>query len=402
MAVKELQSQVEYIKRSKEEIHSYSKGVGKLYDLALSYIYDAEKAHKEGKNAAWTMTIWEVPLLYACDTIPVAFTELGRLGSADSITVAEDYFQIPRETCSMVAAILGEWYLRKEAGIKKILGFNASCEPFNVAWELIKNEGYDVYRIDTVYRPPHCDGERYEQLVEFLTEELKASANWLTDGKGLDEERLRFEIKRRNRILIKVQKIMELRYKHPLYIKSLATMYLLMGSGNYFGKPEEYEEVLDLLLEELENKPVNLEENAKVVPLIWAGGRGQEFGVYEAIDDCGGSLLGWMSPNPFVRLYREDIPPFESLARYNLDGQTAGAFEHRINVFEKQIEKSNARGIILYGYVGCSFGGVEQEMEREYFHKRGIPSISLEGSFQVGPPSGQILTRIKAFIEMLE
>ncbi|MFT8314098.1 MAG: hypothetical protein ABF633_07540 [Clostridium sp.] len=46
-----------------------------------------------------------------------------------------------------------------------------------------------------------------------------------------------------------------------------------------------------------------------MVSLIYAGGIRQESGVYEVIDDCGGSLLGWMSQNPFVRLYREDVTP---------------------------------------------------------------------------------------------
>lgn len=35
------------------------------------------------------------------------------------------------------------------------------------------------------------------------------------------------------------------------------------------------------------------------------------------------------------------------------------------------------------------------------FQKRGYPSLALEGSFQVGPPTGQLQTRIHAFIEML-
>jgi benzoyl-CoA reductase/2-hydroxyglutaryl-CoA dehydratase subunit BcrC/BadD/HgdB len=59
-----------------------------------------------------------------------------------------------------------------------------------------------------------------------------------------------------------------------------------------------------------------------------------------------------------------------------------------------------ARGILFYSYVGCSFGGIHKEIQRDYFQKRGVPSIALEGSFQVGPPTGQSLTRIRAFIEM--
>lgn len=396
---KELQSQLEYIKYSRNQIHSYSKGVQKLFDLAVAYIYDAEEGHRQGRKAVWTWCLWEAPLVYACDTIPVSFTELGRLGSYEAVTVAEDYYQIPREACSMVKATLGEWYLRR-GGIDRILGFSASCEPYNLASELIKNQGYDVYYIDTVYLPPRYDPERYDEMLRFFVDELRAAAGWLTGGK-FDEAKLEFELKRRNRIMAKVRRIMELRLKHPLYIRSLPTMFLLMGSGHYFGKPEEYTEALDLLVEELEAADKYGQSQGKAIPLVWAGGRGQEFGVYQSIDDAGGAILGWVIPTPFVRDYREEVPPLESLARYLLDGQMAGASVYTQRVIEEQIKKTGACGLIQYGYVGCSFSGIDRELHREHFHKQGIPSLSLEGSFQVGPPTGQILTRVKAFVEML-
>lgn len=399
MPTKELLSQIEYIRESQREAEKYSKGIVKLFELAMSYVYDAEQAYHEGRKAAWVLGLWEVPLLYACDTIPVSFTELGRLGNPDSITIAEDYFQVPKETCSMVSALLGEWYLRKDNGIKRLLAFNNGCEPLNLAYELLKPEGFDIHRVESVYLPPDCDNKRYEQRVEFLTEQLYEAAKWLNEGKALNENKMSFEIKRRNEIIKKLGYVMKLRLDNPLYLKSLATMYLLMGSGHYFGKPEEYVEVLDLLIEELEKGDYRPDQ--KYVPLVWAGGRGQEFGVYKAIDDLGGAVLGWMTPNPFAGGYREDIPPVESLSRYLLDGQLAGSTVHRREAFENQLKVSNAKGIIFYGYVGCSFAGIQQEIEREYFHNKGIPSIGLEGSFQVGPPTGQLLTRIRAFIEML-
>ncbi|MNI93515.1 2-hydroxyglutaryl-CoA dehydratase, D-component [compost metagenome] len=91
----------------------------------------------------------------------------------------------------------------------------------------------------------------------------------------------------------------------------------------------------------------------------------------------------------------------ESLVRFQLESQMAGASIYRRDVIERQVDRIGARGLILYGYLGCSFGSVTREMYREYFHNKGIPSINLEGTFQVGAASGQILTRIKAFIEML-
>lgn len=400
MAIKEFHNQLEYIKHSRDDVHSYSKGVQKLFDLALSYVYDAEKVYREGKKAVWTWATWEAPLLYASDTIPVSQTELGRLGNRDAITVSEDYYQLPREACSMVKATLGEWYLRRDSGIKRIMGFGASCEPYFVATELIKKDGYEIYHVDNVYRAPDCSQTHYDQILGYFMDELREVARWL-NNKELDEERLGQEIRRRNQFLRKIRRIMELRLEHPFYMRSLPTMFLLMGSGHYFGKPEEYGEMLDLLLGELADPNLKTEISPKMVPLVWSGGRGQEFGVYKAIDDAGGAILGWVIPTPYARDYREDVPPLEALARYHLDGQAAGASIYKYRFVEEQIKKSKARGIVMYGYVGCSFSGIQRELERKHFQKQGIPSISLEGSFQVGPPSGQLLTRVKAFVEML-
>ena len=237
------------------------------------------------------------------------------------------------------------------------------------------------------------------QLVSFFTEQIYDVAEWLTGSREIDEEKLAAEIRRKNRILVKVRRLLDLRLRHPFYIRSLAIIYLLNGLNTLFGKPQEYEEAIDLLLDELARAPESPEELQAVIPLVWAGGTGQEFGVFQAIDDAGGALLGFRSV-PFKN-YREDVPPVESLARYVLDNQNAGASVYARHVIEHEVNKVQARGLILYGYLGCSYGSVAREMFRDYFHKKGIPSINLEGTFQVGAPSGQILTRVKAFVEML-
>jgi benzoyl-CoA reductase/2-hydroxyglutaryl-CoA dehydratase subunit BcrC/BadD/HgdB len=395
----ELESQIAYIQQSSRD-HGYSKAVPALYKLALSYVEDAEKAHREGKSVSWAMGIWDAPLFYASDTIPISFTELGRMGSAEAVNIGEDFFQLPKETCSMVSSLLGEWYLRRETTVKRIVAFNGSCEPLNMGYELIQDHGYDIYRIESVNKPLADQDGRTEQMIEFLTSELKDLSQWLS-GKPADEAKFSIEVKRVNRILRKVRRILDLRLKNPLYIKSLATMFLLMGSGHYFGKPEAYEEVLDQLLEELETADIVTGPRGKVVPLAWIGGRGQEFGVYKAIDDCGGAVLGWQTPNQFAVDWREDVPPVEAIARYVINGRSVGSPVHRLGIIEQVLEKTGSKGILFYGYVGCSFGGIHVEIQRNHFHKLGIPSISLEGSFQVGPPSGQLLTRVRAFVEML-
>lgn len=401
METLEVHSQKEYLAYSKK-VHGYSPGVGRLLDLSASYVHDAEKAYRAGQiDAVWTgIGGWEIPLVYSLGLTPVSFSEMGRLSDPESIGIAEDYYQFPPETCSMVKCTVGQWHLRNDAGgIRRILGNSSICEPYNLAWEIMKKEGYDVYNIDVVYRGSGVDGKRLEQLVAFFVEQIHDVSEWLTGKREIDEDRLKEEIKHKNRVLAKVRKLLELRLKHPFYIKSLAITYLLNGLNTYFGKPAEYEAVIDLLLEELNQAPENEEELRAVIPLVWAGGMGQEFGVYQAIDEAGGALLGFRSFP--LKNYREDVPPVESLARYVLDNQNAGASVYARHVIEHEVSKVQARGLILYGYLGCSYGSVAREMFRDFFHKKGIPSINLEGTFQVGAPTGQILTRVKAFVEML-
>ncbi len=398
----ELQSQLAYIRESKKE-HRYSPAVVKLYDLALSYVEDAELHAQRGGRSAWVMGIWDAPLMYALDIVPISLTELGRLGSNDAMTVAEDYFQLPKETCSMVASVLGEWYLRRNHTVKDVIVFNASCEPLNIGWELIAAEGYNVHRIETVNRPRDNDPERLAQHVHFLADELADLAIRLT-GKPVDLERVAYEIERTNRILGKVRQILNLRIDNPLYIRSLATMFLLMGSGHYFGKPEQYEAVLDLLIEELKVADYIASPRGKVVPLAWVGGRGQEFGVYKTVDDCGGAILAWSTPNSYTHDWPQVKNPLESIALHILGktgGHVIGSPVHRFKPIEQLIKTYGAKGILFYSYVGCSFAGIHQEIQRDHFQKLGIRSIGLEGSFQVGPPSGQLLTRVRAFVEML-
>jgi benzoyl-CoA reductase/2-hydroxyglutaryl-CoA dehydratase subunit BcrC/BadD/HgdB len=401
MQIEDIESPRDYLVYSKNEVHSYSQAIGKLLELSTSYIYDAEKAYKEGTiNAVWTRTNgWEVPLVYACGIVPVAFGEMGRLSEFEDIGIAEDVYQFPIETCSMVKCVVSQWHKRQGSSINRILGASVACEPYNLAWELIKNEGYDVYSIDVVYRAPNVEGERLEQLVEFFIKQIYDVAEWLTGSRNIDEDRLKVEIKRKNRLITKVRRILELRIQHPFYMRSLPAIYLLTGLNTYFGKPEEYEATVDLLLEELEHLPINEAEKRRAIPLVWVGSAGQEFGIYESIDQAGGALLGFRG-YPF-NTYREDISPVESLARHLLGNQNAGASVYVQKVIEQEIKKVNARGLVLYGYLGCSYGSVAREMWRTYFHGKGVPSINLEGTFQVGRPTGQVLTRVRAFIEML-
>jgi benzoyl-CoA reductase/2-hydroxyglutaryl-CoA dehydratase subunit BcrC/BadD/HgdB len=40
-------------------------------------------------------------------------------------------------------------------------------------------------------------------------------------------------------------------------------------------------------------------------------------------------------------------------------------------------------------------------MQRKFLKELGVPNLFIDGTFQVGKPTGQLLTRVSAFMEML-
>jgi benzoyl-CoA reductase/2-hydroxyglutaryl-CoA dehydratase subunit BcrC/BadD/HgdB len=396
-----ISTQKDYIEYSKL-VHDHSPAVKRLLDLSEDYVPGAERAFRAGRPAVWCSGYnWEPALLYSLGVTPVSYGEMGRYSERSDMLTAEDRYQFPVETCSMVKCCVGQWHKRLGTGtINRLLGISSSCEPFNLAWEVMGGRGYDVYASEVTYRGPTVEGERLENLIRFLMTQIGDVAEWLTGSREIDRAALAAEIARKNRLLRKLRRVLELRRGRPFHMKTLAIILTLnVGLNNYFGKPLEYEAAIDELILELEAVPPDQDGLRRVIPLVWAGGTGQEFGIYEAIDLAGGALLGLRSV-PF-RLYREDVEPVESLARWVYDNSGAGAGVYARNVIESEVDRLGARGVILYGYIGCSFASVDREMWRRHFHERGIPCINLEGSFQTGAPSGQVLTRVKAFVEML-
>lgn len=397
--VRNFDSQQEYIEYSKNEQHSYSKAIGKLFDLASNYLNSVEEACYAGAKAVFTNEF--APLCYACDTIPVQHTELGRLARKNAIPIAENHFMLPRDACSMLGCLMGEYYLRRNGPINKMLTTTSWCDVQSEMVELLKYEGYQIFKYDGGYRNAGCSEERKEQLVQFMTKELYNMMDFLTDGHRVSDEKVAERIRFSNEVIDKLRKIMDLRIKKPLYVKSLAAMYLVSGYEHFYGNPEKYMEVLDELLVELQDDTIEYPHDQKYIPLVWYGGRGLDFSIFHAIDECGGAILSF-SIVDLSRKYREDVPPVEAIARYHFTDMTPiSSAQHIQQGVLRLAQKYNAKGVIQYLYLGCNQGGVASELMRDYLKPYGITCLTIEGSFHVGAPSGQLITRVSAFMEML-
>jgi benzoyl-CoA reductase/2-hydroxyglutaryl-CoA dehydratase subunit BcrC/BadD/HgdB len=381
-----------------------SPAIAALEALAKTYSFEEiERQVDQGKQAVWGGTSWEAPLLYACDTIPVGIAELWRNESREAEGIAENHFQIPAEFCSMIKAMIGRLHLRRNEKIKRVLYFGSTCEPISNVLELAKSDGYDLHCIENI--TAFTAEDKRPEVISFFADELQKVALWLT-GKPIDEERLWVEIRRKNLVSAKVKQILELRLLSPFYLTSLPTLQVIMGANHYFGNPDAFVRVLDLLIEELEFAALT-PDTRPYIPLVLTGGAAGGAGILKVIEESNAAIVGWVLAG--TEPYREDVPVLEAVAHYVLDAQGRGdlgegagtsATLRRFSI-EKLYRESGARGIIATAITGCPYGSVVQQVERDHFKALNIPIISLESSVHKERPTEEQVMRVKTFVEML-
>jgi benzoyl-CoA reductase/2-hydroxyglutaryl-CoA dehydratase subunit BcrC/BadD/HgdB len=380
-----------------------SAGLEALEKIAATYsLENIHKLAESGRQVIWGGRSWESPLIFACDTIPVAHDQLWAVDSRKSEAIAEDHFQIPGEFCSMIKAMIGRLHTDRDRHIKKVLHFASGCEPITAIFDLARRDGYDIHSIDTVsaFRPE----EKRPHAITFLVHELQRAAVWLT-GKPADEARVAEEIRRKNSVIRKVRRLVDLRAEHPLYVPASQTRQIFMGSMHGFGDLDAFGAALDLLIGELEAlKPAPLPPDR--IPLVIAGGVGNQR-ILDAIEESNGVIVGWVLNGAYE--YREDVPPLESLAHYVLDAQGRGdlgeavgaSVSYRRNLVEEAVRKTGARGIVSASLIGCPYASMMQQLERDHFKTLGVPLVAIDTDVHREPPTEEQITRIKAFIEML-
>ena len=378
-------------------------GMVALQSLVSRFSFnDIERRAKEGLKAVWGGASWEAPLIYACDTVPIAMAELWRSQSREAEAVGERELQIPAEFCSMVKVVAGRLRLRTSDNIRKIIHFGGGCEPMNQVIEMMRRDGYDVYSIESL--AAFHEREKRPEMIELLVSEFQRLARWLT-GKPVDEQRLARELEKKNALLAKLRRVLELRRRNPLHLPSVPTVQLLNGSSHCYGDPVEYVRVLDELTGELERAPV-LGPSEGYVPLVLAGGAVSPT-ILEVVEESQGAIVGWIVVGTVD--YRTDVPPLEALAHYLLDAQARGELgegagssaTYRRNRIEALVRETQSRGVISTAVTGCPYASIVQQMERNHFKKLGIPLIALETNVHRERPSEEQIMRIRTFMEML-
>jgi hypothetical protein len=129
--------------------------------------------------------------------------------------------------------------------------------------------------------------------------------------------------------------------------------------------------------------------------------------VTKTIDQSGGAIVG--SLMAITTLYREEVRPLQALAEFLLDMQLKGESSDQAGAvasarklrIEEEVKRTRAKGVIVSGTTGCPYTSLTRQMEQDFFTKKGIPVLAVEGTAHADPVTEEIKMRVKAFIEML-
>lgn len=400
--LKDVQNQRGYLIYSRDVTQKHSRAAQRLLDLVIHQFELGFQDAENGKKVIWTSARC-VPLVYAAGVTPLIILDIVRYGESEMVPEAENLFQIPAEICSMIKAEMGGLYNYRNTKVKRVaITGSGRCEPEYLVSAQAEQYGYESYIIDVPQKPKNLSGDRLKRMEKLYHDEYTRFVHWLS-GKEIDKEKLHTELIRANRIKDKLLRLQHLENRHNLYLRTIASMLARCGEQSYYGQPELYESIIDDLLEELEALPEGAYHDENLAKIVWSGARGIDFSSYIAVDRVGAHVEGWEMVGNLFRKYNEEIDPFEALIQYHMSENNTNEHLGSINkAIDRQIQLTNAKGLIIYHTQGCTFMSTAYELRRKYYAQKNFPVLMLVGTMQKGELNGQTLMRLGAFVEMLK
>ena len=237
----------------------------------------------------------------------------------------------------------------------------------------------------------------------YLRSEIERFKNFLESNVGkITPQNLKASIQLFNSIR---EKVMEIYARRPRWYKEISgSDFARIIRAGYLIDRRRYLDLLDEFLNVLPEKP---EGSENLVPVYLAGNMTHDDPYFSFIEEVGAVIVqdDLCSGTRFLRLMvPEDADPMEGLtSRYFTSfmcpTKHQGAYAHGETLL-KEVQRSGAKGVIFLLYKYCETHFFDYPDLKQALESKGIPTLLLE----VEDPSystGQLKTRIQAFIEML-
>ena len=338
-------------------------------------------------------------LFYAMDLPPMcaeqystyangAGAEHGFIEAAENAGIAETYCSYHKV---VIGAVLSGVMPRPAAIVNTSLACDANNLTFRKAAEI-----FDVpqFYIDIPYRPS-------EEAVDYVADQLKEAAAWLEQvtGRKLSEEKLKNAVDNSRKTLKILEGLIPLRKERFVPSELTAELYEALLTHNALG----------------------LTETLKYAKLLEAD--------YKNAAPAGGRKILWLHTNPFYQKSVKDIfnyvkdpriiltemsydalngfeeeDPYRFMAARVVYDSYNGPVKRRTEKAVEMAKASGADGAVLFCHWGCKETCGAAVLMQEAFDRADIPLLVINGDGvdRRNSPDGQIITRMKAFLEMLE
>lgn len=301
-----------------------------------------------------------------------------------------------------------------------------NCSVLRGIWQQVLEDKYPF--LDGMVNSPVCDGMRrlHDNWLEYMalpymdivyyprkaTED--ALQMYLTDlerwrerlsefrGQRIRDNELIRSIALYNRTRELMQRFYELRKRDRPPVTGTETLEMMKAAGRM--PREQYNELLDQLLDEIQRSGREIKKGQR---LMIAGNdilNSDWVAAIEAMD----AIVVTDEMNIGTRYFwgRVDtsLPPMEGIARHYLFNRPQEAMIYQSNRFEhifKMAKDYRVDGVIAEVFPYCAPLENDKPWLKKEMARRGIPLLELELEY-CEQPSGQMKTRVEAFLEMLQ
>lgn len=383
----------------------------------LKYIHLFESLLNETNNELVKKAVDEnnIALGYSCFFAPEVLLNIGnafgvRMRAPNTGSVQLGTYYLSNFTCGMSRALVERGL---EGGFNFLGGICATetCSQMNRAMEhfklinLVDNDKFFMNFIDV---PMHVT----EHAVEYYAKQIKEKLlKPMSENHGIDisDEAIVKAVNEKNELNAIMREISSLR-KRPDVIITGTEMHVL----NLVAKTCPVKSVIPLMretLEELKNREPDL-ENEYRARIVVVGSEIDDHKFTELMEQngalvvadryCFGTLPG------YEKIELTDKDPVISIARHYLNESLCPRFmsqekkSQRRDLIKQLCEEYNAEGVLFQSLKFCDYWGYERVISSDIVtNEYDIPSVCLELNYTLRA-SGQLKTRIQAFVENLE
>lgn len=313
---------------------------------------------------------------------------------------------LPKNLCPLIKSTYGFAYTDKcpYTYFSDLIVGETTCDGKKKMFELLNDikETY-VLQLPQGQDRPYVKDMWYEE-VKLFKEKLEK-----TFDVEITDEKLREAAHVRNELRKKQLELYELQGMVPPAMKATETMSTLAQGLFNFGAKEQlktYSAKVDAVKEAYENGARPVSEKAKRILLTGCPSTGviqkvgmtieNSGGVIVCLDDCGGERTNKM----LVDENAENILRAISDRYLEIHCSVMTRNDGRIENTKEMIKKYKVDGVIEMVLQACHTFNVESALMKDMCEEEGVPYMKLETDYST-TDSGQIGTRIAAFIEML-